>query len=1229
MRSWVVPGLFVVLATLSHQPVFAQTTDLVIDGTTVVSPVGGSTTLSGVQRFRNVCLINGATLNVTGYDGASKVDKGNLELIAGSIFISANSKIVARGAGYQGSLCSDGPGFNATAGGRGGCSVMDSGGGGAHFGRGGRGTVDNPLATGNVWQNGFDTAFEDDCNIDFMTVGATCATNDSSRTRCWMDGIDDDPTDGMFTDTVGLSVAGIQYWHNIYEREFGSAGGDKGCRDGDGRTGSPMAGAGGGRVVLVALNERNPLSAVSPCGGLQGKLEIQGTIDANGKRGCGAGNDSGGGGGGGSVLLVGKNVVVGSGAVIRAAGGLGGDTDALSSAEGMAGDCPPGTQAAGGTCDDCGGGGGGGIISVLSETSSLDPGAQFNVAGALGGKCTICNGEAGGGAGELQLDGAFVGEYCDGYDNDFDGVIDENLGTQDCGLGTCQQPVAACDTAVGSPTKGQPKTCVPMVNPNDVSCLAPAVGARPRIAVILDTSASMLLNLAGYPTFGDGSRERPGIDTPNDADTAVNDSRLQLARESLAQVISAYPEIDFALARYHQDQALNRSCQNAKWFECQGLVATYDNPGGNTGATCAVDIGPSTTINVPLVPGPEPGNMYSDALHPQCINYAGSCGPPRRGADVLSGFGSKVRDMVRWLDGKESMFGTNLTIGDVCQHSDGVHDCEVRGTGPTPLAGSLQAIQDYVKPIQATDSAAMCRGYSVILLTDGAESCNQNPATAAASLLVSGIKTYVVAVSTLPSEKASLDAIALAGGTGTAILVTAPAQLVPALTGIIAGAIKSEKCNSLDDDCDGKVDEDFPGLGTACDDGDKGVCKGDGEIACNAAGTGTECHLTSMGGMMGTEICNSLDDDCDGKVDEMLDCDDTPCTPNGSEVCNAVDDDCDDKVDEDDPNLGHECGENMGICTPGMQRCVAGMLRCVGGTMPGVEICNGKDDDCDGDIDDDAPCPEANQCIEGACRRECDPSIEFPCPVGYLCKPAPTSTGTFCLPGACALCKSTELCRDDTCVDPCDGVECADNEKCVLGNCKDCTQLGCATGQICFEGSCQEDACRNNDCSDTEFCFKGDCRPLCDDNECPTGQRCNSSGTCEKDRCAGVSCDSGEVCRGGTCGTNPCAELSCNFGDVCVGEMGCISDPCAVTTCPRGATCTVGESGIPSCISPTKPAKPPSRYVGGGGSGLTTCNVTRPNGGAPATAGWLVLPAIAWCVRRRRARRISQSKRTD
>jgi hypothetical protein len=256
--------------------------------------------------------------------------------------------------------------------------------------------------------------------------------------------------------------------------------------------------------------------------------------------------------------------------------------------------------------------------------------------------------------------------------------------------------------------------------------------------------------------------------------------------------------------------------------------------------------------------------------------------------------------------------------------------------------------------------------------------------------------------------------------------------------------------------------------------------------------------------------------------------------------------------------------------------------------------------------------------------------IEFPCPVGYLCKPAPDpSLGYFCLPGACALCKSTEICRDEACVNPCDGVECADDETCVLGSCKDCTQIGCTDGKICFEGSCQEDACEGVSCAGDEFCYKGECKPSCDEAECGRGERCGASGSCERDRCAGVRCDSGQVCVGGACAADSCASLTCKLGDVCLPELGCVADPCPATKCPKGATCAVGDEGQPLCVAPpgsAKPARPDKRFVSGGGTGLSTaCAVAVPGASNDSAALWLALPALIWTYRRTKRRSRSQS----
>src|SRR5690606_22798515 len=51
--------------------------------------------------------------------------------------------------------------------------------------------------------------------------------------------------------------------------------------------------------------------------------------------------------------------------------------------------------------------------------------------------------------------------------------------------------------------------------------------------------------------------------------------------------------------------------------------------------------------------------------------------------------------------------------------------------------------------------------------------------------------------------------------------------------------------------------------------------------------------------------------------------------------------------------------------------------------QPGTEVCNGQDDDCDGEVDEDT-CPDG-ECIDGACRYRCR-SGEFPCPPGEVCR---------------------------------------------------------------------------------------------------------------------------------------------------------------------------------------------------------------------------------------------------
>ncbi len=867
--------------------------------------VNGTTiSLGGRHQFTSLQVLNGGRIWVPAYNGTDRVNTGNLEVRAPLIRVDATSAVMADGRGYQPVLCEHGPGPYSTAGGRGGCAVYDSGGGGAHFGQGGRGTKDCPGSCT------FPRDWEENCG----NPSGYHACEQVSNCR-----------DGNALPTV----AGQPYRHSLYAIEFGAAGGDKGCLDGDGWNDSlnPMGGAGGGRVVLAGVADDG-----------SGVLDIQGRVSADGWRGCGVLNDSAGGGAGGSVILAGDRVTVGGGARVSAYGGLGGDTRNLAYPTYPVDQTCPGGAQSGGTCDDCGGGGGGGVVAVMSGSpASVQPLADFDVRGAIGGVCGICNGEAGGGAGELQLNDAYVGEFCDGYDNDFDGLIDEGLAPITCGEGACAVTVPAC-------VNGRPNDCIPSTAPE---CLDPIADTRARFLIIQDTSGSMLLDLNGLPTFGDGSADHPGLGNP---------SRLYLAKQAVSQVIAAFPEIDYALARFAQNSGANRNCNLASWMECGGICCSYDNPTNNTGnVDCTIPVsGGTSQIR------PDPGVGAE-----QCINYAGWCGAQRRGADVLVGFGRSVNQPLMWLDHREESFIADTTPGDFCDFAAG-GDCELRASGPTPLAGSLQAAAAHLATTMAVDPLAGCRRYAVILVTDGIETCLGDPRGAAAELLSTlGVETFVIGFSVLASERTALNDIAHGGstsGTRDAFFATNQDELARALAAIVADSIVYERCNGADDDCnctadtngDGElcgpgdvgVDETFPQVGTECDDGQLGICRGTGHYRCTADETGAECVIDAPGQTAGTERCDDgLDNDCDGSVDEG-------CV-SALDMCNGLDDDDDPGTPDgaDDPRVHQPCGSDEGACVAGLTQCTGGEVRCAGGTPPGVETCNGVDDDCDGVTD--------------------------------------------------------------------------------------------------------------------------------------------------------------------------------------------------------------------------------------------------------------------------------------
>ena len=88
-----------------------------------------------------------------------------------------------------------------------------------------------------------------------------------------------------------------------------------------------------------------------------------------------------------------------------------------------------------------------------------------------------------------------------------------------------------------------------------------------------------------------------------------------------------------------------------------------------------------------------------------------------------------------------------------------------------------------------------------------------------------------------------------------------------AICDAVPGEPQAERCDTVDNDCDGSTDEDFPDLGGTCSDG-VGACAATGSFVCAGDGSGTIC--TAAPGEPQPEVCDGLDNDCDGATDEAV-----------------------------------------------------------------------------------------------------------------------------------------------------------------------------------------------------------------------------------------------------------------------------------------------------------------------------------------------------------------------
>jgi hypothetical protein len=425
-----------------------------------------------------------------------------------------------------------------------------------------------------------------------------------------------------------------------------------------------------------------------------------------------------------------------------------------------------------------------------------------------------------------------------------------------------------------------------------------------------------------------------------------------------------------------------------------------------------------------------------------------------------------------------------------------------------------------------------------------------------------------------------------------------------------------ELCNGVDDDCDRQIDEGFD-LGTACDG--TGAC-GAGRIECAARDPSRSTCSTNPGQSQAQDVretCNTVDDDCDGTVDDGFDltsdaqncgrCGTTCSASNGTAECRAGQcavagcatgyADCDGQYangcEVDTRSSAANCGACNRACTVangdpvcangtcGVARCNAGFFDCNARYADGCEAnlnsdvatCGSCSTTCT--AQNGTPACVNRQCTIASCVApwsDCNGSVVDGCEANT----AESLAHCGACGRACSVSNGTAVCAGGTCgVGACSG---------VFRDCNGSTADGCETNVDTSVTSCGSCGRACSVANGTPLCAGGACgvasctAPFSDCNGAPAdgceANLSNSVATCGGCNVVCTVANGAPLCAGGVCGvagcTAPWADCDGQYTNGCEANTQTSLAHCggcnvACTVANGTPTCNAGSCQIAAC----------------------------------------------------------------